>query len=66
MASARELRQGTTPQGVHWRECPVCQGDGIRQEAVSGYGPGASIEVPCEACEGEGVLVDLQPGDAGQ
>jgi DnaJ-class molecular chaperone len=62
----QRLRQGTTPQGVHWRECPVCAGDGRRQEAVSGHGPGAYIEVRCEACEGEGVLVDPPPGDTEQ
>ena len=53
----QSLRHGTTYQGYRWRECPACQGDGIRQEAVTGHGPGAYIEVACEACEGDGVLV---------
>jgi DnaJ-class molecular chaperone len=54
---SESLRHGTTPQGYHWQECPICEGEGIRQESVKGYGAGAYIEVACETCEGEGVLV---------
>jgi DnaJ-class molecular chaperone len=46
-----------TYRGYRWRECSACAGEGTRRLTFGGV----VIEVVCEACKGEGVVVKAKP-----